>query len=111
MSTRNRLEAKIEAQFREWAAELENLKARADRTVAEARTDYYEHVDERREQIEAKLKAWSKSLEASQAKAEGAEAAARTLVERFHRAIQAQAGELRPRETRVGRVRTRGACA
>ena len=96
MSTSNRLEAKIEAQLREWAAELETLKARADRTVAEARKEYYEHVDELREQIEAKLKTWSKSLEASQAKAEGAEAAARTLVERFHQAIQAQVRELRP---------------
>jgi hypothetical protein len=50
MSPSNRLEAKIEAQLPEWAAELENLKARADKTVAEARKEYYEHVDELREQ-------------------------------------------------------------
>jgi chromosome segregation ATPase len=96
MSTSDRLEAKIEAQLREWATELEKLKARADRTVAEARKEYYEHVDELRAEIEAKLKTWSKSLEASQAKAGDAQATARTLVERFHRAIQAQARELRP---------------
>jgi ElaB/YqjD/DUF883 family membrane-anchored ribosome-binding protein len=73
-----------EAQLREWAADLEKLKARADRTVAEARKEYYEHVDELRAEIETKLKTWSKSLEATQAKAGDAEAAARTLVERFH---------------------------
>jgi predicted nucleic acid-binding Zn-ribbon protein len=61
-----------------------------------AKDKYYEHVDELREQIEAKLKTWSRSLEAAQDKAEGAEATARTLVERFHRAIQAQVRDLRP---------------
>ena len=57
------LEAKIEAQLREWAAELESLKAKADRAVAEARKGYYEQVDELREEIEAKLTWWSKTLE------------------------------------------------
>ncbi len=45
------LEAKIEAQLREWTAELESLKAKADKAVAEARKGYYEHVDELREEI------------------------------------------------------------
>ena len=93
MSKSEPLEAKIEAQLREWAAELESLKAKADKAVAEARRGYYEHVDELREEIEAKLKAWSKTLEASQAKAEGAETTAETLVERLHDAIQAQLRE------------------
>ena len=63
MSKGEPLEAKIEAQLREWAAELESLKAKADKAVAEARRGYYEHIDELREEIEAKLKAWSKTLE------------------------------------------------
>ena len=62
MSKVEPLEAKIEAQLREWAAELESLKAKADKAVAEAHKGYYEHVDEVREEIEAKLKAWSKTL-------------------------------------------------
>jgi dsDNA-specific endonuclease/ATPase MutS2 len=82
------LEAKIETQLREWAAELESLKAKADTAVAEARRGYYEHIDELREEIEAKLKAWSKTLETSQAKAESAETTAKTLVERLHGAIR-----------------------
>jgi chromosome segregation ATPase len=96
MSESEPLEAKIEAQLREWAAELESLKAKADKAVAEARRGYYEHIDELREEIEAKLKAWSKTLETSQAKAESAETTAKTLVERLHGAIHAQLRELRP---------------
>jgi chromosome segregation ATPase len=96
MSKSEPLEAKIEAQLREWAAELESLKVRADKAVAEARRGYYEHIDELREEIEAKLKAWSKTLEISQAKAESAETTAKTLVERLHGAIQTQLQELRP---------------
>jgi chromosome segregation ATPase len=104
MSKGEALEAKIEAQLREWAAELESLKAKADKAVAEARKGYYERVDELREEIEVKLKVWGKTLEASQAKAESAEAAAKTLVERLHGAIQAQLRELRPR---IGDLRDR----
>jgi hypothetical protein len=96
MEKGERLEAKIEAQLREWAVELEGLKAKADKAVAETRKEYFEHVDELREEIETKLKAWSKTLEASQSKAEGAEAAAKTLVEQLHGAIQSQLRDLRP---------------
>jgi chromosome segregation ATPase len=104
MGQGERLEAKIEAQLRGWAAELESLKAKADKAVAEARKEYYEHVDELREEIEAKLKAWSKALETSQEKAESAETAAKTLVERLHGAIQTQLRELRPL---IGDLRSR----
>ena len=96
MGEGDRLEAKIEAQLREWAAELESLKAKADKTTAEARKEYYEHVDEFREEIEVKLRTWSRALEASQVKAEGAEAATKTLVERLHGLIQTRLRELRP---------------
>jgi len=34
--------------LKEWAAELESLKAKADKAVAGARKEYYEHVDELR---------------------------------------------------------------
>ena len=96
MSKGEPLEAKIEAQLREWAAELESLKAKADKAVAEAQKGYYEHVGELREEIEAKLRTWSKALETSRAKPESAETAAKTLVERLHGAIQTQLRELHP---------------
>src|SRR5262245_46500057 len=90
------LEARIEAQLQEWLAELEGLKARADKAVAEARKDYYEDVDELREEIEAKLRRWGKVLETSAGKAQGTEAAAKSLVERLHGALQNQLRELQP---------------
>jgi hypothetical protein len=96
MGTDERLEAKIEAQLREWAAELESLKAKADKAAAEARKNYYEQVDELREEIDAKLRAWSRVLEGSQGKTESAEAATKNLVERLHGAIQTQLRDLRP---------------
>ena len=96
MGKDERLEVKIEAQLREWAAELESLKAKADKAAAEVRKSYYEQVDELREEIDTKLRAWSKVLEGSQAKTEDAEAAARNLVERLHDAVQTQLRDLRP---------------
>ena len=92
MNTRDRLGGKIEAQLREWTAELEKLEANADKTVAGAQKEYYEHVDEPREQNRDQAPV----LEAAQEKAEGAEATARTLIERFHPAIQARVRDLRP---------------
>jgi hypothetical protein len=94
-------EAKIEAQLREWAAELETLKAKADTAAAEVRKEYYEQVDELRQEMEATLRTWSKTSQASEGKAEGAEAAAKTLVERLHAAIQAQLRDLRPHASGV----------
>jgi hypothetical protein len=96
MGTDEQQEAKIEARLREWAAQLESLKAKADRAAAEVRKEYYEQIDELRQEIEATLRTWSKTSEASAGKAEGAEAAAKTLVERLHAAIQAQLRDLRP---------------
>jgi hypothetical protein len=96
MEKGERLEARIEAQLREWTAELERLKARADKAVAEARVEYYEHVDELRKEIEAKLKRWSQSVEAGAGAAVGAEPASRTLIERLHSRVQAELRALRP---------------
>jgi predicted phage gp36 major capsid-like protein len=95
MASREELETKVEAQLREWIAELESLKARADKAVAEARKNYYDDVDKLRAEIESKLAAWTKRLEA-QAGPESGEAGAKTLVERLHAAIESQLRELRP---------------
>jgi hypothetical protein len=96
MEKGERLEAKIEAQLREWAAELERLKATADKAAAETRKEYYERVDEIRKEIETTLRTWSRTVDASEARGEGAEPAARTLIERLHARIQAELRELRP---------------
>jgi predicted nucleic acid-binding Zn-ribbon protein len=96
MGKSGRLEARIEAELREWVADLEGLKAKADKAVAETRQEYYEHVDDLRKEIERKLKTWSKVLDASQTKGASIEASAKPLVERFRDVVQTQLRELRP---------------
>ena len=53
----------IETQLRAWAAELERLKAKVEKQLAETKTEYYEHIEELRDDIEAKLKKWGKEIE------------------------------------------------
>lgn len=54
----------IETQMRAWGAELDRLKARVERQIAEAKKDYYEHIEELRDDIEHQLKKWGKEAEA-----------------------------------------------
>src|SRR5262245_41511346 len=54
----------IETQRRAWGAELDRLKARVDRQIAEAKKDYYEHIAELREDMESALRKWGAELEA-----------------------------------------------
>jgi hypothetical protein len=95
-TTDDRLETQVETQLREWIAEIERLKAKADRAVAEAHREYYDDVTRLREEIEAKLRAWSQALESPAARTEGPEPAARGLIERLRDALQGQLRDLRP---------------
>jgi chromosome segregation ATPase len=53
----------IETQLGAWGAELDRLKAKVEKQIAEARTEYYEHIEEIRDDIEAQLKKWGKEVE------------------------------------------------
>src|SRR5262245_51919040 len=53
----------IETQLRAWGAELDRLKAKVEKQLAEVKADYYEHIEELREDIEGQLKKWGKDLE------------------------------------------------
>jgi DNA repair exonuclease SbcCD ATPase subunit len=53
----------IETQLRAWGAELDRLKAKVERQMAESRKDYYEAIEELREDIEGTLKKWGKKAE------------------------------------------------
>lgn len=55
-------EATIEAHLRAWAIEIEQLKAKVDREVAEAKKGYYEQMDSLRREVEAQLLKWSYEL-------------------------------------------------
>src|SRR6516225_1519044 len=53
----------IETQLRAWGAELGRLKAKVEKQLAETKTEYYEHIEELRDDIEAQLKKWGKEIE------------------------------------------------
>lgn len=63
MESKGTTPSMIEIQLRAWGAELERLKARADKGFAEAKKEYYEHIEELRDDIEAQLKKWRHEIE------------------------------------------------
>ena len=60
----------IETQLQAWGAELDRLRARVDRQIAEAKKDYYEHIEELREDMESALRKWGAELESVRDRAE-----------------------------------------
>lgn len=57
MSMKQSYVEKLKGQFREWNAEIERLRAKAQQAEADARIEYYEQIDElRQKQIEAQEK-------------------------------------------------------
>lgn len=58
MGMREAYQEKMEAQLKEWGAELEKLTARADKAKAEAKIEYYKQIEALRtkqETVRAKL--------------------------------------------------------
>jgi uncharacterized protein YoxC len=53
-STRSRIEAQLHA----WGGELQKLKAKADKEIAEAKKEYFEHLEELRDDIESQVRKW-----------------------------------------------------
>lgn len=53
----------IETQLSAWGAELDRLKAKVERRIAEAKEEYYEHIEELQDDIETQLKKWGKEVE------------------------------------------------
>ncbi len=60
----------IETQLRTWGAELDRLKAKVDRQIAESKKEYYEHIEELREDMEATLRRWGTELASARDRAE-----------------------------------------
>ena len=78
MTDRDAAPGVIEAQMRAWGAELDRLRARAEKELAEVRKEYYDHIGELRDDIAAQLKKWAKEIEALEPAA-GARTALRDL--------------------------------
>lgn len=53
MSMKEAYERKLQAQLDEWNAEIDNLKARADKAEADAQLKYYKQIEELRQQQQA----------------------------------------------------------
>ena len=81
----------IETQLRAWGAELDRLKAKAEKRLAEARVEYYEHIEELRDDIEAQLKKWGKEIETSEPVSRAQE-----VVQELRHSIQAELAALEP---------------
>ncbi|HSB41505.1 MAG TPA: hypothetical protein VLK28_06710 [Methylomirabilota bacterium] len=75
----------METQLRAWGAELDRLKAKVEKDIAEARKDYYEHIEELRDDIAAQLKKWAREVEALDPSA-----GARTVLQDLRTKIEAE---------------------
>jgi DNA repair exonuclease SbcCD ATPase subunit len=93
----------IETQLHAWAAELDRLKAKVEKELAEAKADYYEHIEELREDIEAQLKKWGNEIESFEPRPN-----AQDIVQELRRSIQAELTVLEPEiealKTKAGRA-------
>src|SRR5262245_50993583 len=81
----------IETQLRAWAAELERLKAKVEKQLAESKTEYYEHIEELRDDIEAQLRKWGKEIESFEPRPHAQE-----VVQELRRNIETELRELEP---------------
>jgi DNA repair exonuclease SbcCD ATPase subunit len=80
----------IETQLSAWGAELDRLKAKVERQLAEVRQEYYEHIEELRDDIEAQLKKWGKEVESLEP------SSAQQVVRDLRREIEAELQRLEP---------------
>jgi chromosome segregation ATPase len=81
----------IETQLRAWSAELERLKAKVEKQLSEAKAEYYEHIEELRDDIEAQQKKWGKEIDSFEPRP-----SAQEVVQELRRNIQAELAALEP---------------
>ena len=110
---------RVETQLHEWAGELQKLKAKVDKEIAESKNEYYKHLEtlrddiesqvrkwgpegegvkELRAKIEAELKAWGPQIRSLQVAADKAEAEAKRLIQDLkakEKSLKARFGEVK----------------
>jgi len=106
MENKRPTQGPIEAQLKAWGAELDKLKAKVDREVAEAKKEYYEHMEELRTDIETGLLKWGYEMEELKSKANVADV--RKAVSELGATIKA---ELKEWEPEIDILRTKAARA
>ncbi len=68
MGTKEAYHEKLDAQLRDWSAQIDQLKAKADKATAEAKIEYYKQLEElqpKREAAKLKLQEIKNSSEAA----------------------------------------------
>jgi len=80
----------IETQLSAWGAELDRLKAKAEKQLAQTKAEYYEHIEELRDDIAAQLKKWGKDIESFEPRR------AQEVVDELRRNIQSELSSLEP---------------
>jgi hypothetical protein len=53
----------LESRMKGWAAEIERLRAKVDKEMAEVRKEYFERLEDLRDEIEAQMKKWGREVE------------------------------------------------
>lgn len=66
MSMKEAYEKKLQAQFDEWGAEIDKLKAKADKAEADAQLEYYKEIEELRTKQEIASKKLAELKEAGE---------------------------------------------
>jgi chromosome segregation ATPase len=90
VESKDRMPGIIETQLSAWGAELDRLRARVERQIAEVRQEYYEQIEELREDIEDRLKKWGKEVESLEP------SGAQQVVRELRREIEAELERLEP---------------
>lgn len=93
----------IETQLRAWGAELDRLKAKVDKDLAEAKKEYYEHIEELRDDMAAQLKKWVGEVEGADPAA-GARAVLRDLRAKIETELRQWEPEIESLKSRAGRA-------
>jgi predicted nucleic acid-binding Zn-ribbon protein len=91
MESRGTTPGMIETQLRGWGAELDRLKAKVEKQLAEVKVEYYEHIEELRDDIEGQLRKWEKEIESFEPRPNAQE-----VVQELRRNIEAELRALEP---------------
>lgn len=93
----------LQTQLSAWGAEVDRLKAKVERRMAEAKTEYYEQIEELRDDIEAQLKRWGKEIESFEPRTD-AQAVVRELRDKIEAELKALEPEIEALKTKAGKA-------
>jgi chromosome segregation ATPase len=99
---RKRTLKRIEVQLQEWGAAAERLRAKVDEKVAEAKKEYYERLEELRDEIERQVKKWDSRVAGIKAEAGEAAREAETVLRDLRAKVET---ELRAWEPEIEEAR------